>query len=149
MRPLLLIGLLSIFLVACPRIRKGESPTSAEVQPTNGWPAGYTAWSKINAQTLTPGPDEAKQIARELYAQTTAGIGIGSVLVKEQFAFVNGAKGPLKQVAVMRRTGAPEHNGWEFVAYDPVTRQVQPNQQCIGCHMIQEDNDYMFSTLPR
>ena len=145
MRSIMLIGLLSIFLVACPRIRKGDNATHSAESPTNGWPAGYVTWNKINPTTLTPGPDETKQIARELYAQVTPNVGVGSVLVKEQFTFVDGAKGALKQVAVMRRTAGAENNGWEFLAFDPTTRQRVQSSQCVGCHVIQEDNDYMFS----
>jgi len=147
MRSFLLIVSLSIFLTACPRIRKGESRVNAEPVATNGWPAGYQAWSKIHPSTLVPGPDETKQVARELYVQATPDAGVGTVLVKELYAFADGAKGPLQSVAVMRRTGGVDNNGWEFMAFDPNTKQKQPEAQCVGCHSIQEDNDYLFSSL--
>ena len=149
MRTILLLTFLSITLVACPRIRKGEVQPVESAEPTNGWPDGYTGWNKLNAVTLAPSPDETKQIARELFAKTTPNIGLGSILVKEQYDFVGGMKGSLRQVAVMRRSGGAANNGWEFLAFDPATKQRVDSSQCVSCHVIQDFNDYMFSQIPR
>jgi hypothetical protein len=146
MRPLLILIPLVVLIAGCPRIRKGEVKATAEAVETAGWPAGYQTWKKVNDETLVRA-DDTVQVARELYSNQTPDLGPGAVLVKEEYSLSGGVKGALKSVAVMRRTGQGDTNGWEFLVYDGQTRQRGDNSRCVGCHVLQEDNDYLFSPI--
>jgi hypothetical protein len=146
MRSLFVLIPLIFVIAGCPRIRKGEvKATSAGVEAP-GWPTDYQSWKKINSDTLIR-PNDAVQVARELFTNQTPDLGPGAVLVKEEYSLSGGTKGALKRVAVMRRTGQGETNGWEFLVYDGETRQLGDNSRCVGCHVLQEDNDYLFSPI--
>ncbi len=124
--------------------QKQDDATAAQHDPA--WPEGYQGWKKVNAETIVR---EEEGVARELFAKPAAGLGQGTVLVKEQYSYAGGQKGPIQYVAVMRRTGAPTdaNGGWEFLAFDPATKQRKPAaaSTCVGCHSLQADSDYLFT----
>ena len=148
MRSLAILIPLIFLLAACPRLRKGEGGSTVDAAATQGFPAGYQSWTKINDETIIRA-DESVQKARELYTNGTPGLGTGAVLVKEEYSLHGGAKGTLATVAVMRRTDGPDHNGWEFIAFDPVTKSRADASSCVRCHVLQEDNDYLFTQLDK
>ena len=119
MRALLLCCGLALALGGCPLSPKPQ-PVKPRPQLNPDWPANYRTWKKVNATTIL---NEDEEVAREIYSNGTPGLGQGTVLVKEQYALANGAKGPLQFVAVMRRTGGSANNGWEFLAFDPRTKK--------------------------
>ncbi len=86
-------------------------------------------------------------VARELYSDPRPDLGVGTVLVKEQYRLEGGEKGAMEFVGVMRRTGQGEAGGWAFQAFDPTTRQqlTRDATACVGCHTLQADADYLFS----
>jgi hypothetical protein len=143
------IAMTSLALASSACLRHGQSTEedtgAGEPQAGAGWPEGYTSWRKINAETVVR-EDEA--VARELYARPAAELGVGTVLVKEQFALVGGVKGALKQVAVMTRTGAAEdpNGGWEFKLFDPETKTSGADvAACVGCHSLRAEQGYLFT----
>ena len=134
------IAAAAMALAACGPKPSTQAP---KVEGSPDFPTGYTSWRKVNAQTIVR-PDE--HIAREIYARSAPNLGHGTVLVKEQYKLVGGAKGPLVEIDVMRRTGAPDNNGWSFAKYDPKThaRMGRDETACIGCHTLRADHDYLF-----
>lgn len=134
---IVLIATLTTMLTACP---KGEDPNA----PDKDWPAQYQTWKKVNAETLIK---EDEGVAREIYANSKPDLGVGTVLVKEQYKLAEGAKGALTQVAVMKREAAEgPNNGWVFKAFDPNTKKaVGDATACLGCHSLQAENNFVFS----
>jgi hypothetical protein len=124
--------------------RDKDKPVDDKPKPAAGFPEGYTQWKKVNAETIVR---EEEKIAREVYAQVVDGLGPGTVLVKEQYAYEGGTKGALQLIAVMRRTADSTRNkGWTFAGYDPTTKASKGEETaCTGCHSLQEDNDFLFS----
>ena len=58
-----------------------------------GFPTGYTSWKKANSETIVR---EEEKIAREVYIKVVDGLGAGTIVVKEQYAWADGAKGALQ-----------------------------------------------------
>ncbi|MCB9730495.1 MAG: cytochrome P460 family protein [Deltaproteobacteria bacterium] len=141
MKILGIIGLAAIALVAC-----GHAEPKGESGPTGDpdFPNDYRQWHQVNDQTIVR---EDEGVAREIFANPQGDLGPGTVLVKEQYRYDGGAKGPLEFVGVMRRTGTGEAGGWSFQAFDPTTRQLlgKDSTACVGCHTLQADSDYLFS----
>ena len=109
-----------------------------------GFPTGYTAWKKVNAETIVRADEN---IAREVYANTAGELGAGTVLVKEQYAYDGAVKGEMQLIAVMRRgADLTTNKGWTFSGYDPTTKAAKGEvTACAGCHSLKEDNDFLFS----
>lgn len=118
----------------------------AKLQHDPAWPEGYQSWKKVNAEPIIRSEEG---VAREIFAKPAAGLGQGTVLVKEQYTYAGGQRGPLQYVGVMRRTGAPTsaNGGWEFLAFDAATkkRNTAAASTCVGCHSLQADSDYLFT----
>ncbi|MEZ4266698.1 MAG: cytochrome P460 family protein [Myxococcota bacterium] len=138
---LALVGVLGLPVAAC-----GSKQTTDTPQQTGDpdYPTNYRQWSKVNASPIIR---EDEGVARELYTNPRADLGVDTVLVKEQYRLEGGEKGALEFVAVMRRTGRGEAGGWSFQAFDPTTRQqlTRDSTACVGCHTLQADADYLFS----
>ena len=143
---ILLFAALVLFLPGCPRdpSRKGHDTTKRPAPAAEDWPTGFRGWTKVNDTTIIRA-DEV--IAREIYAKTSAGLGQGTILVKEDYALVGGKKGALQLVAVMKRTGGSEHKGWRFFAFDPKTKKkdAETASGCVGCHSLRAANDYLYT----
>ena len=146
MSRLLLVCVMALAIAAtaaCPaKDGKKDGDGQSGPKPAADFPTGYTTWKKANAETIVR---EEEKIAREVYAKATDGLGAGTVLVKEQYSYENGTKGRLKLIAVMRRgADRAKNKGWEFAVYDPATKTAGDNTACLGCHSLQEDNDFLF-----
>lgn len=146
MRALLILIPLMVLIAGCPRIRKGEVTSVAAATADPDFPAGYSGWEKANDETLIRS-DDVVQVAREIYTNKTPGLQAGAILVKEEYSLSGGAKGALKRIAVMRRGTGPKNHGWEFMVFDGVTKKRGDASRCVGCHVLQEDNDYLFSAM--
>lgn len=143
----------SLILVALPMLALALSCGGGDTKPTPkpepkaaaGLPDGYTTWTKVNAETIVR---EEEGLAREIYADVKPDFGKDTVLVKEEYAWADGALGELAHVAVMRRTGGETNNGWEFAAFDAATKEPVEGFDaagCVGCHTLQIDNDFLFT----
>jgi hypothetical protein len=143
---ILLLAAFVLFLPGCPRdpSKKGTGAATDHSVHEKDWPAGYRGWSKINDTTIVRTDEE---VAREIYAKTTAGLGQGTVLVKEDYALVSGQKGALQMIAVMQRGTGSEHNGWQFFAFNPKTKKKDADgaSGCVGCHSLRASNDYLYT----
>ncbi len=144
-----LVVVLSASLLACGGSQK--KPTTAKKQEAPAFPKDYTSWHKVNAETIIREDevDEGGGVARELYANMVGMLEAGTVLVKEQYAFANGAKGELQAIHVMRMTEAADNDGWQFLAFDPQGKALPPEAvaRCVSCHSLQKDNAYLFSEI--
>ncbi len=128
-------------------LRGSQKPDDAAASAHDpAWPEGYRSWKKVNAEPIVRSEEG---VAREIFAKPAAGLGQGTVLVKEQYLYAGGQRGALQYVGVMRRTGAPTaaNGGWEFLAFDPATKQqnTAAATTCVGCHSLQADSDYLFT----
>ncbi len=142
---LLVLVWASLDLSGClKQTRKDDDKDDKKPVAAAGFPEGYTAWKKVNAETIVR--DEEK-IAREVYVKASDGLGAGTIIVKEQYGWAGGAKGELELIAVMRRgADTTKYKGWEFSGFDPKTKASKGElSACIGCHELQEDNDFLFT----
>ncbi len=146
MRRILLATALTVALAACAT----NEPPQPDLTPSHDphYPVGYSSWTQSNSETLVR---EDEGLAREIFANVIGDLQAGSVIVKEQYRYADGHKGELFELAVMRRTGSSEHNGWAFEAYDPATKRKKTTHEdaCIGCHIIRAGDDYLFATKSR
>lgn len=133
-----------VFLLSACGVRPAGDGGAGGGGSDQAFPEGYQVWAHVNAETIVR-EDEA--VAREIYAAPAPALGPSTTLVKEEYQLVDGQKGGLSMVAVMRRTGSPSHNGWSFLAFDPKTRQRADVDvaACVGCHTLQAANDYLFT----
>lgn len=147
MRRFVIAAALTLAVAAC---ATSEPLPQPDVTPDHdpGYPVGYSSWTQSNTTTITR---EDEGIAREIFANVVGDLEVGSVLVKEQYRFAGGRKGELFELAVMRRTGSGDHNGWSFEAYDPQSKRKKTTHEdaCIGCHIIRAGTDYLFATKAR
>lgn len=134
-------AMLSVSVTGCLKSTKNDQDPDSP-QAAAGFPTDYTTWKKVNEAIR-----EEEKIARVVYANVKDGMGAGTILVKEQYAYVDGAKGALKLVAVMTRGADTSKNkGWSFTAFDPATKaSIEDTASCTGCHSLQEDNDFLFT----
>lgn len=121
---------------------------AATATPTrNGLPAytdGYASWPKLNRRPLTaPG---AHTGVKNVHASRPRGPGRrfpnGTVIVKTIAA--PGAKGPARQVAVMRKV----QGRWRWVEYQLEGARygvLASGSLCTACHMQARANDWVFT----
>ena len=114
------------------------------------FPHGYATspqWTKLSTEAIYR--SDVKTV-RELYGKVKPGLGVGTILVKEEYSFEPGKPREMIVIGVMRRTGAAEDadtGGWSFAAFDPKSksRYGQDTAACIGCHLLQKDDDWVFA----
>ena len=100
------------------------------------FPQGYETWSKINAETIfREETEEEEGVAREIYGKLKKDLAKGTILVKADHAYVDGAKGEIRAIAVMRRVGSSSNGGWHRRPIGSVRANVPANES-LGLVML-------------
>jgi hypothetical protein len=121
----------------------GKDTQKPQAEKTD-FPEGYTSWPKVNVEPIVR---EDEKVARDIYKSPKGDLEVGTVLVKEQYILTDaGQKGPLANIAVMRRGQSTTNQGWIFEVYSPEKKRFEEDTTgCAGCHALREGQDFLFT----
>lgn len=148
-----LLATLSLLALAplggCPAAldSRRADPSEPEAVADAIFPVDYStspSWEKL---TREPIYRKDVRVAREIYGKLKPDLGVGTILVKEEYQTGGVGNRAMAVIGVMRRTGEGPYDGWSFEAYDPVTHSSKHTEvaACIGCHTLQKDDGYRFA----
>lgn len=155
------------FLIACAAVASAAAAMPAAADPPVPYPKGYRSWAHVKSMVIQPGHAlyDAFGGIHHLYANAAALKGYkqgrfpdGSVIVFDlldaKSADQTVQEGPRKIVGVMMKDSKrwASTGGWGYEGFkgDSTTDRAVGDKAasaCHQCHMAQQKQDYVFSTL--
>jgi hypothetical protein len=144
-------------------------PTTTEAAPPQAaaglpaYTAGYEDWLRLNAQPIPPSPNAPHGDGdKNVYVSATrAEITSGG---DQQYPYPDGTvvlktagvgSDPAGIIAVMRKIEGsdPAHGDWDFIEWSRSSEGsaytlLAEDQVCWSCHMVAEQTDWVYTTLP-